>query len=153
MEIQTAGAGSTRHFEVRNAIASACYAVAFASVSLHLWLTSHYGRIFPTKSHAELGRVHALNIHGTNVFLTDTETTGLSLTLGMFVLGVVLFAIVVPKDHIPGVGLVALKKTNGLQVAVVCTVFVCYLTFAMLAGPSIVSFAVSHGLVLSFTIS
>src|SRR5580700_6112648 len=116
MEPNIGGTGtSTRHFALRNSIATAFAAVALASICLHVWLVSDYGRTLLTKPERELGIVHALNIHGTYVYLTDAETTGLSLTLGAFGLGIMLFAIVVPKDYVPGVGLLALKTTNRRQ--------------------------------------
>jgi hypothetical protein len=111
----------------------------------------------PAKPNAALGFVHALNNHGSYVYLCDAESTGLALLMNVFMIG--MFAIL-PKDPAlapPGTARwlahFYVSKTDlanptpRLKAIFLCSL-VFYLAVIYRAGPSIVRFVVSRGIVL-----
>jgi hypothetical protein len=74
------------HKEARTLITAASGALCLASLFLHLWLFDKYFNSLPHQPQPQFGRVRPLNNHGSYVYLTDAEATGLSfLTLAFFV--------------------------------------------------------------------
>jgi hypothetical protein len=62
-------------------IAAASAALCPASFGTFLWLFFAYFSSHPAKPNAALGFVHALNHHGSYVYLSDAESTGLALLM------------------------------------------------------------------------
>jgi hypothetical protein len=107
-----------------------------------------YQSIRPAQPQPELGFVHALNNHGSYVYLTDAEATGLSFLGGMFILGFLLGAIIVPKNFTAtGIEHGLHDPTTGQYIAL-WTAVVGYLAIIVVLGHRIVALAVSHGLVI-----
>jgi len=52
----------------------------------------------PAKPNAALGFVHALNNHGSYVYLSDAESTGLALLMNVFMIGLFGMFRILPKD-------------------------------------------------------
>jgi hypothetical protein len=134
--------------ETRNYIAIACIALFAASFSSHLWLFLKYQSIRPTQPHPELGFLHALNNHGTYVYITDAEATGMSLLFLMCFLAFGLAFSIVPKKYILSGIEHDLTSPSREQVRVFWIAIVCYLALIAFVGPYFVAFAVSHGLVI-----
>lgn len=79
-------------------IAAATAALCPASFGTFLWLFFAYFSSHPTKPNRALGFVYALNNHGSYVYLSDTESTGLALLLNLFMAGIFCALVIVPKD-------------------------------------------------------
>ena len=89
----------------RNDIASAIVALCPASFGTFTWLFYSYFSTHPTKPNVQLGFVHALNNHGSYVYLSDAESTGLVLLAIAFVIAFFGSLAIVPKDPIlPSLG-------------------------------------------------
>lgn len=135
--------------QTRNYIATACLGLFITSFSSIFWLFVKYYSIRPSQPNLELGFVHPLNNHGSYVYLTDAEATGLSFLFGMALAGFVLFGVIVPKK------LTALGFEHDLvnptrqQYRVLLIAVICYLAIIILLGKHIVEFAVSHGFVFA----
>ena len=141
------------HKEARTLITAASGALCLASLFLHLWLFDKYFNSLPHQPQPQFGRVRPLNNHGSYVYLTDAEATGLSfLTLAFFV--GFLIAIVMPKRYVPGKGTEQeLGTVTNKQFTVVFLIAISlYLAIIAVAGPRIVGFATSHGLVATWGI-
>ncbi len=109
-----------------------------------LWVFFDYHGSRPDQPHPESGRVYRSNNHGSLVYLTAEEATGLGLLIIAFMLAVIVSAVarrkyklelgrLSPRDYLTLVGAAA-----------------CYLAFIKLCGPAIATFAVSHGLIISW---
>ncbi len=85
--------------QVRNYIATACFALCIAGFPSYLWLFFQYQSTRPDHPQPDLGFVHALNNHGSYVYINDVESTGLSLLMGSSFVGFMLFLIVVLKTY------------------------------------------------------
>src|ERR1700720_1595979 len=83
--------------EARNYFATACFALCMAGFPSYLWLFFQYQSTRPEHPQPDRRFVHALNNHGSYVYINDVESTGLSLLMGMFFVGFMSFLIVVPK--------------------------------------------------------
>jgi hypothetical protein len=128
-----------------------------------MWLFFTYFSSNPTKPNAELGFVHALNNHGSYVYTSDTQSTGLALLMMAFFAGFLAGVVIVPKDpvlpppgtprwitHVSGVAKTDLSNpTPRLKIIFLCSLAL-YLAIIWFAGPSIVRLLVSHGIVLHF---
>ncbi len=135
--------------QVRNYIATACFALCLAGFPSYLWLFFQYQSTRPDHPQPDLGFVHALNNHGSYVFINDVESTGLSVLMGMFFVGFMLFLIVVPKTYtFKGIDHDLINPTPQ-QYKVLWIAMICYYGVIIFAGKHIAAFIVSHGLVLS----
>ena len=128
-----------------------CSALCMASCLASAWLFINYhseGR--PHQPQPEVGQVHRSNDHGSFVYLTDAEATGQSLLMGLFVLGLATLSVPALKEaRHPQVTLDTFKSDTYDW-----PLFAFYLAFYFAAiywtGPHIVSFVVSHGIVLTW---
>jgi hypothetical protein len=146
---------------VRNDIASATAALCPASLGSFFWLAFTYFSSRPAKPNAELGLTHALSNHGSYVYLSSTELTGLAIIIMAFFAGLLATIVVVPKDplHPPSgtpkwiafVGGSAktdlANPTPRLKVIFLCSFAFC-LSVIWFVGPAIAGLAVSQGVVL-----
>jgi hypothetical protein len=146
---------------VLNDIASAAVALFPACFGTFIWLIFAYNSSHPTKPNAELGFVHPLSNHGSYVYLSDTESTGLVLLMIGFFAGLLVAAILVAKEAIPlprgtprWITYVSARvrtdfdhPTRRMKTISLCSLGV-YLAIIWLAGPSIVRLVVSHGVIL-----
>ena len=82
----------------RTGIALAALALCPASFGTDLWLFFSYFSSHPTKPNAALGFVHALNNHGSYVYLSDTESPGLVLLMNVFLVGLFGTFALFPKE-------------------------------------------------------
>ena|SRR5436190_682060 len=147
--------------QIRNNIATACFALCPASFGAYLWLFYRYFSSRPSRPQPELGLVHALNNHGAYVYISDAESTGLAFLAGTFVVGFVLTMGIVPKKlifpppstprwltYLPSFETDMANPSRRLYIVMVASL-VFYLAVIILAGRSIVEFAVSRGIVFS----
>lgn len=155
------GAAMTR--ALRNDIASATVAICPASFGAFLWLFFAYFSSHPTTPNDELGLVYKLSNHGSYVYLSATESTGLALLMIAFVVGLVVTLFIVPKDYIlppPGtprwmtyVGGTAktdlAKPTPRLRMIFLGSLVFC-LGVIYFAGPWLAKLMVARGIVLHF---
>jgi hypothetical protein len=141
----------------RNDVASAIVALCPVSFGVHLWLFFTYFSSRPTQPNAQLGFVRALNNHGSYVYISDAESTGLALLMMAFVAGLVGTLAVVPKDPIhPAtprwttylVGKTDLADPTPRLKIIFLFGLVVYFAVICFAGPSIVRLIVSKGIVL-----
>jgi hypothetical protein len=130
---------------IRRYLSLVCFAVAVASFASSIWMISQYQSSRPNQSHPEIGRVYRQNEHGSYVYLTAEEATGLSLLWATFLLGILLGGVMVPKQDLSGFAPVSRQEYVGIWMAMIC-----YLVLIIFAGPLIARFAVSHGIVLSW---
>jgi hypothetical protein len=79
-------------------ITSAVCAVSFGAF---LWLFFSYFATHPTLPRPDLGLVYALNNHGSRVYVSAPEATGLALLLITFLAGMALSIAVIPKVFTP----------------------------------------------------
>ena len=132
---------------IRNDVASATVALCVASFGTFLWLFFAYFSSHPTKPNVELGFVRALNNHGSFVYLSDTESTGLALLMLGFFVGLLAAGVIVPKDPFG-----ALKADFAPAIPRMKIIFLCSLVFYLaviwLVGPALVRLVVSQGIVL-----
>jgi hypothetical protein len=144
----------------RTEVALATAALCAASFLTDLFLFFTYLGSHPTKPNAALGFVRALNNHGSYVYLTDTESTGLVLLGDVFFVGFFAAFAILPKDPSlapPGTArwlahLYVAKDNFGdnstpRQKAVFLCALLFYLAVIWLAGPILVRFMVSRGIV------
>jgi hypothetical protein len=148
------GTKSTFRYDIVSAIAPLCA----ASGGTQLFLFFAYFSSHPTTPNAALGFVHALNNHGSYVYISDTESTGLSLLMNVFFAGLVGMFVVVPKNPAPPGTARWVTHFNFARPDYLAshtirqkTIFLCslmfYLAVIWLAGPWIVRLVVSRGFV------
>jgi hypothetical protein len=82
----------------RYIIAAATAALCPASFGTFLGLFFAYFSSHPAKPNAALGFVHARNNHGSYVYLSDAESTGLALLKNGFMIGLFGMFRILPKD-------------------------------------------------------
>jgi hypothetical protein len=141
-------------------IAAATAARCPASFATFLGLFFAYFSSHPANPNGALGFVHALNNHGSYVYLSDAESTGLALLRNVFMIGLFGMFAFLPKDPAlapPGTARWRTRfyvsktelanPTPRLKAIFLCSL-VFYLAVIYLAGPSIVRFVVSRGIVL-----
>jgi hypothetical protein len=145
----------------RNDIASAAIALCPVSFSVRLYLFYSYLSSRPRSPNSELGFVRPLNNHGSYVYLTDVESTGLALLFIAFFAGFALALAIVPKDfvlppsgtpkwitHLGATFRHDLSHPSRRLVNIFLFSAALYLTAIILIGNSIASFVVSQGFVL-----
>ncbi|MGH6933245.1 MAG: hypothetical protein ACREEE_12525 [Dongiaceae bacterium] len=147
----------------RNDIASATAPLCIVSFGAFLWLFFAYFSTHPVQPDPERGYVHALSNHGSHVYLTDIESTGLALLMAAFAIGFLLTIAIAPKDHIlpppktpRWIAYVSARYRTDLadpsprMKAIFLCSLGCYVAVILLAGRSIASFVVSLGIVLEW---
>jgi hypothetical protein len=146
---------------VRYDVASSIFALAAASFGTELVLYFSYFNSHPAVPDGALGLIHALNNHGSYVYLSDTEWVGLSLLRAVFFACGVSTFVILPKDPtlaptgtprwIAHSFYVAKTDTVGIP-SRLKTIFLCSIVLSLaviyLAGPSIVHLFVSHRIIL-----
>jgi len=147
---------------LRNDLALATAALCTASFGAFIWLFLSYFSAHPTVPRPDLGLTYALNNHGSRVYVSATELTGLALLMKAFFAGMLLAIAVVPKTFTPAVPRtprwlgyvsVAFKTDWGDSLSLrLWLVFLSslglYIAVIFLAGRRIVEFLVSRGVVL-----
>jgi hypothetical protein len=147
--------------EIRNRIATAILALCPASFVILLWLFFAYFSSHPRQPHPELGLVYALNNHGSYVFISAIESTGLALLVIVFIVSFFAAFVIVPKQailaptgapqwitRISGQFKTDLSTPTRLLVAIFCCALICYLAIIYFSGPFIAEFMVSHGVIM-----
>ncbi len=147
----------------RRRTAAAIFGIPFACFPIYLWLFYFYFGTRPKNPHPELGLVHSLNNHGTYVFISDTESTGLALLMYMCFAAIALFILVVPKEFIlpaPGTPRWITKISGSFKTGLEHPSKELYFimlgsvaisaAFIWAAGSPIVDYIVTHGVVLHF---
>ena len=146
---------------VRNDIAASLLGFVMSSGATYMWLFFRYVGSRPPSPNPALGWVHALNDHGSYVYISATEATGLGLLFHMGFAAGLAAILIVPKDFIlprPGtarwltyVSFAAktdlARPTPRLIAIVIATALISLIAIYSL-GPVIAAFAVSHGLIL-----
>lgn len=146
---------------VRYDVVSSIFALGAACFVTHLFLFFSYFNSHPATPNSALGLVNALNNHGSYVYISDTESVGLSLLRMVFFACLLGTYAILPKDPnrapsgtprwIAHSFYVAKPDTSSppprLKAIFLCSV-VFYLAVIHLAGPSIVHLLVSHGIIL-----
>jgi hypothetical protein len=146
---------------VRTYIAAAISPLCPLSFAVHLWLFFSYFSFRPNQPHPEFGLVYRLNNHGSYVYLSGTESTGLTLLMMAFAIAALLTVVLVPKEiNLPrpgtppwltyasggertGLG----NSSREIKAVFLCSLVV-YFAIISLAGRSIVDFVVLRGIVL-----
>jgi hypothetical protein len=133
----------------RGGISLALYVTSFLSF---LWNFYALQSTSPRTPQPQLGRVHQLNNHGSFFYLTDEEATAQSFLLVACILSFGLCMAGVswrrrgPFDPDPDLPVPVPRKQKAIALASASV----WLAFIRYAGPHLVHFAVSRGLVLSF---
>jgi len=148
--------------QIRNNIAIVFFALCPASFGAYLWLFYRYFSTRPSHRIPELGLVHPLNNHGAYVYISDAESTGLAFLFGAFLVGFTVAMGVVPKKLIfpppttprwitflPSFETDLANPTPAGYVVMAASLLF-HLAVIIFAGRSIVNFAVSHGIILSW---
>ena len=113
------------------------------------------------KPNPELGMIYPLNNHGSYVYLSNTESTGLSLLTILFAVSFFLTFFVTPKEWVPPspetprwITYVGARYRTDLGTARSMTIFVYSSAFWSIltyyGGQLIVNFIVSQGIVLKW---
>lgn len=126
----------------RNDISSAIIGLGAASFGTHLWLFLAYVSSHPRLPDTELGFTHALSYHGSNIYVTDAEATGLALLLIAFFFSIVLAAILTRRGERE-----LASSTAREKIIFACSLLI-YTGAIYLAGRSMANFVVSHGIIL-----
>jgi hypothetical protein len=146
---------------VRYDVVSSIFALAAACFGTELFLYFSYFNSHPAAPNGALGLIHALNNHGSYVYLSDTEWVGLSLLRMVFFACVVSTYVILPKDPTLAppdtprwiAHSFYVAKTNmvnpppRLKTIFLCSV-VFYLAVIYLAGPLIAHLFASHRIIL-----
>jgi hypothetical protein len=146
---------------VRNCIACAAMALCPPAFVLHMALFFSYCSSHPTQPDPRIGMLYPLNNHGSYVYLTKVEATGLGLLIAAFVFGLVAGIAVVPKEpilpprgtprwltYVSGTARTDLANPGRSMKLLFLGAAVFYAAVIILFGRSIAQFAVSHGIVL-----
>jgi hypothetical protein len=139
-------------------VVSAIAAVCAASFGTEMFLFFSYFNSHPTKPNPALGLIHALNNHGSYVYLSEAEWTGLSLLRTAFFVGSVSIFVILPKDPSlapPGTArwltYFYVAKTHLISPPPRCKIiFLCsilsYIAVIYLVGPWVAHLFVSRGI-------
>jgi hypothetical protein len=124
---------------IRCSIAATCMALCQASCFSQLWLffSYHYSAL-PKTPEPELGRIYQSSNHGSLVYLTGSEATGLSLLWVAFAVGFVLVGVMVTRGWIP-------KDPGRQQYLVMAVALISWFAIIAFVGPHVVAFTVSQG--------
>ncbi len=128
-------------------------ALFYASFSAFLWrFYVFHDPSQPQRHMPAPGRMHTSNNHGTFSYLTDEEATGQALLDLSSLFGFALIFAVVPKRRrTPLEPDPALASPTRHQLYIFGISIAVFLAIINYAGPKIVHFAVSHGIVLDFS--
>jgi hypothetical protein len=147
----------------RNDLASVFIAICVVSFGVFLWLFFSYFSSHPAGPKPELGITYPLSNHGSYVYLTAVETTGLALLIVLFVVSLLMALAFVPKkfvldssktnrwlSSIGGAAMTALTfPSSRLKVIFVASVSLSLVGISVF-GRIISEYLVSKGLVLHF---
>ena len=137
----------------RRIVTLLCAAFCGANFVCLIGATLWYASTRPTAPNVAAGRTYAFHEkNSATVYLTASETTGLSLLPLGFIVGFASLGIAIvtePKEY-TSLGTIKeavyTKRDNLMLLAFA----VSYIVIVVVAGPSIANFAVSHGIVLDF---
>lgn len=148
--------------ELRNRVAAALGGLLPASFGTHLWLFFFYVAYRPKVPNPELGLVHPLNDHGSYVFISGAESTGLTLLTYIFFAAIVLSLVIVPKDFllpppgtprwitwISGRAKTDLARPSRSLKLIFFASIAFWTALIWLVGAAAVGFVNSHGIVLN----
>jgi hypothetical protein len=147
--------------KVRNRIAAVTSAIPFAAFSTFMWLFFSYFSSHPKVPHPDLGLVHRLSNHGSYVYISDSEATGMSLLVLAFLIGAGLTIVIAPKEFmlppaetprwLTYVSASAKMDSWSANTIILQLGFILiWLAVIWTGGPRIVDFVTSHGVVLDF---
>jgi hypothetical protein len=129
---------------LRKDLVAAGSGFSIAAFGTRLWISQSYLSSHPRMPIPDQGLVYAINNHGSHVYLTDTEVTGLALLWIAFLVSVLLWGIIA----------IGLAESDRIATARSTTILACSTLVSLgaicLAGQSIAAFAVSHGVILNF---
>jgi hypothetical protein len=131
-----------------------CVAFMFANglsfVGADLW----YSSTRPKNPDPLIGRIYSHHFKGSaTVYLTASETTGLSLLPLGFLLGLGSIAIAYskePRDPMSSTGKMKEPILTRKHYIMLWCAIACYIAMVVFVGPFITDFAVSHGVILDF---
>lgn len=139
---------------LRNHVAWVAVALSLLSFVAYLMLLVAYHSSHPRTPVTGLGMVYPSNNHGSYVYLTKAEATGLSLLMDAFVVGVFVIFVVIPKEFVivprsrfsrfP----VTIKydtPTLSMKLVALCSAAL-YLVMIICFGHSIAEFVISRGI-------
>jgi hypothetical protein len=142
-------------------LGTSIFALGLACAGMQLFLFVSYFGSHPRAPDSARGLIHALNNHGSHVYISDAEWLGLSLLRVVLLLCVIGTMAVLPKDPTRAPFDTPRWVANSFYVAEpgtitsktrVKAVFFCsivlYLAAIYLAGPFVVRLLISHGIVL-----
>lgn len=145
----------------RNYIPCAADALCPTSFAAHLILFFAFVSSHPHEPDARLGLVYPLNSHGSYVYISAVESTGLALLLGAFVVCLVVTIAVTPKQpvlpppgtprwltYVSGAAKTDLGHPTRSMWAVFLAAVVIDAAFIFLAGPWISGLLVGWGFIL-----
>jgi len=133
----------------RSDAALAIFAICLVSFVTHLWLFYSYFGSRPRRPEPELGFLYKLNNHGSIVYVSKTETTGLALLMIAFAIAGLATLVVAPKQFAPHRGLKLSYPTSvRRQRAVLLCSLAFWLAVILFVGPRIVDFVVGRGIIL-----
>jgi hypothetical protein len=128
----------------RKDIAAAGSGFSIAAFGTRLWISQSFLSSHPRMPIPDQGLVYAINNHGSHVYLTDTEVTGLALLWIAFLVSVLLSGIIA----------IGLAESDRVATARSTTILACSTLVPVgaiyLVGQSMAAFAVSHGAILNF---
>jgi hypothetical protein len=114
-------------------------ALCQASFFSQLWLFfSYHYSVLPKTPEPELGRIYQSSNHGSLVYLTGSEASGLSLLWVAFVVGFVLVGVMVTSGWIP-------KDPGRQEYLVMAVALIGWFATIVFGGPYVLAFTVSHG--------
>jgi hypothetical protein len=117
---------------------------AIAAFGTRMWVFQSYVSSHPKIPIPDQGFVHALNNHGSHVYLTDVEATGLALLWITFLASILLWGPIA----------IRLTKTDRIATRRSSIIIACSSVVSVgaiyLLGQSIAAFAVSYGVILNF---
>jgi hypothetical protein len=142
----------------RSDLSSAIVSLCPASFGANIWLFFYYFSSRPKEPQRELGLVYPLNNHGSHVYVSKVETTGLSLLMIAFFLGLLLAIAIVPKEpSLPPAWMprwmtyvsfstkTTWNEPTPRMWGIFFLSFSFYLLIIVFAGRSIIDFAISLG--------
>jgi len=147
---------------VRNYLACAISALCVPAFVIHMVLFFSYFSSHPAQPESHTGLIYPLNNHGSYVYLTNVESTGLGLLMAAFGIGFFVGLAIVPKEpilpprgtprwstYVSGAARTDLTSPTPSMKIVFLGAMIFYSVVIIWFGSSIAKFAVSHGVVLS----
>jgi hypothetical protein len=146
--------------DLRNKIATIGFALSMASFGSFFFLSEVVYRMTRfTQANSELGFVHPWRISGARIYLSAAEAMGLNFLGVAFIVGLVLFLVVVPKAFVREIISTPegfrnqtvythdLVSPTSQQYKLLVKAIIGHLGIIFLVGPRIVDFALAHGIV------